>query len=103
MHFVGVYSELFVPPVEMTDDQVKALILNFLLRRKCWGGKYFNKQKLIRYIGQDVLNDGKEVTRRLDKLIKDRWVFQGKKRKTVSLNPSLTREIPDFIDQHIID
>lgn len=87
----------------MTNDQIKALILNYLLRRKRWGGKYYPKQKLVRYLGQDVLNDGKDVTRRLDELIKDRWVFHGKKRKTISLNPSLTREIPDFIDQHIID
>jgi len=102
MHFAGVYSELFVPPVEMTNEQIKALILNYLLRRKRWGGNYYNKQKLVRYLGQDVLDDGKEVTRCLDELIRDRWINQRKKRKTISLNPSLTRVIPEYIDRHFI-
>ena len=91
-----------MPPVDMTGDQIKALILNFLLRRKCWGRNYFNKQKLVRYLGQDVLGDGKEVTRCLRQLVQDRWVNQYKKGKTISLNSSFTREIPDFIDKHLI-
>ena len=103
MHFVCVYSELYMPPVEITDEQIKALILNYLLRRKRWGRNYFNKQKLIRYLGQDVLNNGKEITRCLNLLIKDRWINPYKKGKTISLNSSFTREIPEFIDQHLID
>ena len=74
-------------------EQIKALIINYLFRRKCWGAKYFNKQKLVRYLGQDVLGDGKKVTRCLDDLVKLRWILTWKKGDTISLNPSYKKEI----------
>jgi len=91
-----------LPPADLTDDQIKALILNFLLRRRLWGGKYYTAQKMVRYIGQDVLGDDKKVRRCLNELVKDRWINPRKKGNTISLNPSYTKEIPEFIDKHLI-
>ena len=92
-----------MPPADLTEDQIKALILNFLLRRRLWGGKYYAKQRMVRYISQDVLGDGKKVRRCLDELVKDRWINPRKKGSTVSLNPSYNKEIPEFIDKHLIE
>lgn len=93
--FVSVYSAVYMPPVDMTDEQIMALILNYLIRRRCWGKKYFQRQKLVRYLGQEVLGDGKEVTRCLDELIQFRWINPRKKGETISLNVSYKREIID--------
>ena len=82
-----------MPAVDMTDEQIIALIINYLVRRRCWGGRYFNKQKLIRYLGQDVLGDGKKVSRCMDIMIKKRWLNNMKKGETISLNIHYKREI----------
>lgn len=92
----------YMVTVDMTDEQIKALILSFLRRRKCWGGKYFNTQKLVRYLGQDVLGDGKEVSRVLKDLIKDSWLNFRKKGDTVSLNTAHIREISEQINEHLL-
>lgn len=77
----------------MSDSQIMALIINYLFRRRCWGGKYKNTQQVIRYLGQDVLGDGKEVSRCLDELIKMGWVIAWKKGETISLNTRYKKEI----------
>ena len=93
--FVSVCSDVYMPPVDMTDEQIMALILNYLIRRRCWGKKYFQRQRLVRYLGQEVLGDGREVTRCLDELIQFRWINPRKKGETISLNVSYKREIID--------
>jgi len=77
----------------MTDEQIMALVLNYLLRRRRWGNRYFNRQKLVRYLGHDVLGDGKEVSRCIDDLIKRRWLNSLKKGKTISLNVVYKKDI----------
>ena len=100
IRFVYVYSELYLATVDMTDEQIMALILNYLFRRKCWGHKYFNTQKLTRYLGQDVLGDGKEVNRCLDELIKKWWIIPWKKGNTVSLNTNYKKEIMEHMEKY---
>ena len=85
----------------MTDAQIKALILNYLARRRRWGNRYYNRQKIVRYLGQDVLGDGKEVSRCLNELANIRWLNVKKKGKTVSLNTSFIKEIWEHIDAQI--
>ena len=92
------YFLKFVPPSDLSDEEIMALILNFLLTRGRWGGNYYNRQKLTRYLGIQVLKDGKKVDKCLDQLINDRLVWGSKKGATVSLNPHLSAEIKSFID-----
>ena len=87
-------------PVSLSDDQIKALILNYLVRRRCWGAKYLPRQKLVRHLGYDVLGDGKEVSRCLDELLQSRWLNSYKKRKTIHLNVSHKRDIFDHLEKH---
>jgi len=90
-----------MPPSALSDEEVMALILNFLLKRGRWGGKYYNRQKLTRYLGIQVLNDGKRVGKRLDELLNERLVRQSKKGSTVSLNPHRSAEITAFIEKFL--
>jgi len=90
-----------MPPKKMTDAQIKALILNYLTRRRRWGNRYYNRQKIVRYLGHDVLGDGKEVSRCLNELANSRWINGKKKGETVSLNMRYLKEIWNHIENHI--
>ena len=78
-----------------------AMILNFLLKRGRWGGKYYNRQRMTRYLGIQVLNDGKRVGKCLEELLNERLVWQSKKGATVSLNPHRSAEITSFIEKFL--
>ena len=54
---------------------------------------------MVRYLGQDVLRDGKTVSRCIDELIKGRWINLHKKGDTISLNGSYVKEITGHIDE----
>jgi len=90
-----------MPPKKMTDAQIKALIINYLTRRRRWGNRYYNRQKIVRYLGHDVLGDGKEVSRCLNELANSRWINGKKKGETVSLNMRYLKEIWNHIENHI--
>jgi len=87
-----------MPPRDLSDEEITALILNFLLTRGRWGGKYFNRQRMTRYLGIHVLRDGRRVDRCLDGLLKEGLVWGSKKGDTVSLNPRLSAKIASFVD-----
>jgi len=90
-----------MPPRGLSDEEIMALVLNFLLTRGRWGGRYYNRQRLTRYLGIRVLKDGKKVDKCLNQLIKDSLVWQSKKGATVSLNPHRSVEISSFIDRFL--
>ena len=90
-----------MPPMDLSDEEIMAMVLNFLLTRGRWGGRYYNRQRLTRYLGIRVLKDGKKVDKCLDQLIKDGLVWPSKKGATVSLNPHLSAEIKSFIDRFL--
>jgi len=90
-----------MPPSDLTDEEIMAMILNFLLTRGRWGAKYYNKQRMTRYLGIQVLKDGRKVDRCLDKLQKEGLVWGAKKGATVSLNPRLSAKITAFIDKFL--
>lgn len=91
----------FMPPSVLSDEEMMALILNFLLKRSRWGGKYYNRQRMTRYLGIQVLNDGKRVGKCLEELLNERLVWQSKKGATVSLNPHRSAEITSFIEKFL--
>ena len=91
----------FMPPRDLSDEEIKALILNFLLTRGRWGGKYFNRQRMTRYLGVQILKDGRRVDRCLDRLLKEGLVWGSKKGATVSLNPHLSSKVTSMIDTYL--
>ena len=91
----------FMPPSVLSDEEMMAMIMNFLLKRSRWGRKYYNRQRMTRYLGIQVLNDGKRVGKCLEELLNERLVWQSKKGSTVSLNPHLSAEITSFIEKFL--
>ena len=91
----------FTPPSVLSDEEAMAMILNFLLKRGRWSGKYYNRQRMTRYLGIQVLNDGTRVGKCLEELLNERLVWQSKKGATVSLNPHRSAEITSFIEKFL--
>jgi len=96
-----VYQVNYVPPRDLDDNQIKALILNYLVRRKCWNNKYLPRQKLVRFLGHDVLGDGGKVGDCIEDLRKLGWVNYMKKGETVSLNSRYLKDIFQHLDKYL--
>jgi hypothetical protein len=85
--------------IQFGDEQVKASILEFLLKKGRWGARYFPRETLIRWMSKKVRRNGKRVKTCLRELVNEGYVLIHKKGKTVSLNPMRSREIIDFIER----
>ncbi len=73
--------------IEITDEQLRAVIMEFLLQKGRWGAHYFPIDTMINWIGRKVKKNGKRVERTIKDLVKDGYLFLHKKGGTVSLNP----------------
>jgi hypothetical protein len=80
-----------------TDEEIKADIMNRLLRKHCWGAKYLPLDTLANWIGKQIRRNGKRVRRCAEELAEEGYVFFHKKGNTVSLNPARSREIAGYI------
>ena len=80
-----------------SDEEIKADILNRLMRRGCWGGKYIPLESLINWLSKKVKRNGKRVRRLIKSLIKEKYILVHKGGKTISLNPALNKEIIKYI------
>lgn len=86
---------------DLTDDQIKADLMYRLLRKNCWGAKYLPLDTLVNWIGGHVKRNGKRVRRCVDELNKDGYLIAHKKGETVSLNPTRSKEISEFVDRNL--
>ena len=82
-----------------SDEEVKADIMNRLMRRGCWGGKYLPLENLVRWVSKNIKRNGKRIRRLIRELIKEGYLLSHKKGKAISLNPSLSREIAEYIEE----
>ena len=100
MRFINVLFEFFAPecPVRQGSDGHDSELPP---EKRQVGGKYYNRQRMTRYLGIQVLNDGKRVGKCLEELLNERLVWQSKKGSTVSLNPHLSAEITSFIEKFL--
>jgi len=83
----------------LSDVQVKAAILEFLLKKGRWGSHYFPIETLIRWLSKKVERDGKRVRKCIKELIDKGYILLHKKGRTVSLNPSKSKEILEFVEK----
>lgn len=88
---------------EYSDQELKALILNFIMRKGRWGEHYFPIDMMAKWLGQVVQNNGKNVREKVDKLAKDGYLILWKRNTTASLNPRARREIVEFIDKYLVE
>jgi cyanate lyase len=82
---------------EYEDFELKALILDWLHRRGRWGSHYFSIDSLVNRLSHVVKNDGKKIKKIIKELIGDGYLLAHKKGEVISLNPTKSREIIEYI------
>ena len=80
-----------------SDEEIKADIMNKLMRRGCWGGKYLPLDSLVNWLSKKVKRNGKRIRKLIKELIKEGYILTHKGGETISLNPALSREIIEYI------
>ena len=78
---------------------VKAVVLDKLFKRGCWGGRYMPLDSLVRWLSRRVKRDGRRVREAIKQLVKDGYVILHKRGRAISLNPVKSREIAEFIER----
>ncbi|MCR6669698.1 MAG: hypothetical protein NDF51_06830 [archaeon YNP-WB-040] len=82
---------------QITDQQIKASILEFLMKKGRWGAHYYPLDTMVRWLGKKVMRNGKRVRVCLKDLVNEGYVLIHKRGEAVSLNPAMSEEIIEFI------
>jgi hypothetical protein len=85
-----------------TDDQLRAQILYYLWNQGSWSEIYTNLDKMIRRLSNVVKNNGKNTMKKVEDLVKWKWVLPRKHWDTVSLNPVYKDQIKQYMSSHLI-
>jgi hypothetical protein len=86
---------------EYPDEELKALILNFIMRKGRWGEHYFPIDTMANWLGQVVKNNGKNIKKKVKELANDGFLILHKGNTTASLNPRMKREIVEYIERYL--
>lgn len=86
---------------EYSDEELEALILNFIMRKGRWGEHYFPIDTMSNWFGQVVKNNGKNVRKKAKELAKDGYLILHKGNTTASLNPQAKQQIMEYIDRYL--
>lgn len=84
---------------KVSDKEIKADVMNRLLRKHCWGAKYLPLITFINWLSKQIKKNGKRIRRLIRQLVNERYLLLHKKGATVSLNPAKSREIVEFIER----
>ncbi|MBC7091035.1 MAG: hypothetical protein H5T50_03900 [Nitrososphaeria archaeon] len=82
---------------QLTDEQVKVSVVEFLLKKGRWGAHYFPTDTLVNFLGRKIRRNGKRVRKCIKDLVNRGYILLHKREETISLNPAKSREILDFI------
>ncbi len=82
---------------QLTDEQVKVSIVEFLLKKGRWGAHYFPADTLVNFLGRKIGRNGKRVRKCIKEMVNRGYILPHKRGETISLNPAKSREILDFI------
>lgn len=82
---------------DYTEFELKAAILDWLERHGRWGAHYFPLDTLVNKLSHVVKNDGKRIRRTVKELLEEGYVLAHKGGETISLNPTRSREIVEYI------
>lgn len=80
-----------------SETELKALILDWLVRHGRWGGHYLPLDTLVNRLSHVVKKDGRRVRSSVKRLIREGYLLPHKGGETISLNPSVNREILEYI------
>lgn len=84
-----------------SDEELKALILNFIMRKGRWGEHYFPIDTMANWLGQVVQNNGKNVRKKVKELANVGFLILHKVNTTASLNPRYKNEIIEYIQKNL--
>lgn len=87
---------------DYTDSQLKAEIMEWLERHGRWGAHYFPLDTLVNKLSHAVKNNGKRIRQMVKKLLKEDYIFAHKGGNTISLNPSRSKEIVEYIQNNLL-
>ncbi len=88
---------------EYSDEELKALILNFIMRKGRWGERYFPIDTMSNWLGQVVQNNGKNVRKKVKELANEGYLILHKGNTTASLNPQAKRQIIEYIERYLLE
>jgi DNA-binding Lrp family transcriptional regulator len=71
---------------EYADFELRALILDWLVRRGRWGAHYYPLDTLVNRLSQAVKSNGRRVRRIVKELLEEGYILAYKKGETASLN-----------------
>jgi hypothetical protein len=86
---------------QKTDSEIKADIMNRLMRRNCWGAKYLPLDTLVNWLAKRVKKDGKRIRKIVRELVNDGCLLLHKGGRTISLNPARSKEIVEYVERVI--
>ncbi|MBC7130650.1 hypothetical protein H5T51_05465 [Candidatus Bathyarchaeota archaeon] len=87
--------------MELRDNEIKADIMNRLLRRNCWGAKYLPVDTLVNWLTRKVKPDGKRVRKLIRQLVNEGFLVLHKKGETVSSNSAKSEEITEYVKRSL--
>jgi hypothetical protein len=82
-----------------SDDQIRAAILEFLIKKGRWGAHYFPLDTLVNWMGRKVERNGKKVRACLKDLAREGYLLMHKRGETASLNPAMAEKIRELINR----
>ncbi len=88
---------------EYEDPELKALILNFIMRKGRWGEHYFPIDTMANWLGQIVKNNDKNIKKKVKELANEGYLILHKGNTTASLNSRLKREIEQYVERNLKD
>ena len=84
---------------DLNDDQLKAAIMEFILKKGRWGAHYYPIDTLVNFLGRKIRKDGKRVKAAIRVLVNGRYLLVHKRGDTISLNPARSKEIMDLLNR----
>lgn len=84
---------------DIADAQLRRAIMEFLIKKGRWGAHYFPLDTMVNFMARKVGGNGKRLARAVKDLVKEGYLFLHKKGETVSLNPSRSKEIMDYVER----
>lgn len=86
----------FMHERELSDAEIRADIMNRLLRKHCWGAKYLPIDTIVNWLSKQIRRNGRRVRRCVEELTKEGYILLHKRGEAISLNPTRSREIVEY-------
>jgi transcription antitermination factor NusA-like protein len=85
--------------MSLSDEEVKASILEFLVKKGRWGARYHPLDTMVRWLGKKVRRNGKRVRKIVKELVNRGYLLLHKRGEAVSLNPAISIDIIEYMER----